>query len=354
MPERAGLPRARVSWPELTQAREEQSTKHGFPGLPSTYEICQSSCQRLGTVVDMPQSSSDPVRCKCHAAATEAQVAVFDGSKVGFSQVPRGALLYTGASCPGAGRGKLLTSCRPRAAQAAAPSMAAARPSKPAAGEGIQPSAVATSVCSPEARQVCETHLKLLASAFSHLGALVASAHVRVPASLKTGALELQCVALVGGEPRSDNSAILIGGPDSSLTEEHMTAQPALALPSHGHLVLPLTYSSFLVCTPSGLACGQSEHSYCVALSRGGGARCVVGLFLYVASQGGGVRMRTSCAGWLACARRLCVERRAEWQQQRLAGDVLERWGCRLRRPSTHTTTPPRGCSRDGRRRRPS
>ena len=114
-------------------------------------------------------------------------------------------------------------------------------------GGGLAGAPFSVAECSAELRLVCETHLQLLASAFSSLGNLAASAHLRVPASLKTGALELQRVAFVGDVPDAANEAILIGGPDSSLTEEHMTAQKTLKLPKLGHLVLPLTYSSFLV-----------------------------------------------------------------------------------------------------------
>jgi hypothetical protein len=104
--------------------------------------------------------------------------------------------------------------------------------------------------CTEELQQVCETHLSLLSLVFERFGSLDASVHIRVPASLKSGALELQRVAWTRGfveEQGTENQAILIGGPDSSLTEEHITSQKTLSLPSQGHLVLPLTYSSFLV-----------------------------------------------------------------------------------------------------------
>jgi hypothetical protein len=101
-----------------------------------------------------------------------------------------------------------------------------------------------------ELQQVCEATLHLLSSLFAKHGTLVASAHIRSASSLKTGALQLQRVASTGSEDDDSSavgSAILIGGPGSSLTEEHIASQATLSLPSRGTMVLPLAYGSFLV-----------------------------------------------------------------------------------------------------------
>lgn len=70
-----------------------------------------------------------------------------------------------------------------------------------------------------------------------------------MPSSLRSGDLQLQRVAWTGDvdEAAAEGGAIIIGGAGSTLTEEHIVSQPTLSLPSQGHVVLPLTYKSFLV-----------------------------------------------------------------------------------------------------------
>ena len=121
---------------------------------------------------------------------------------------------------------------------------------------------------STELQDACKATLRMLQRLIACKGSLIASVHLRVPASLKTGALQLQRIAQLTGRSSSgaggrshdstiddtlpglrneSKDAIMIGGPGSSLTEEHIAAQATLSLPSLGHLVVPLSHSSFLV-----------------------------------------------------------------------------------------------------------
>ena len=115
-----------------------------------------------------------------------------------------------------------------------------------------------------ELRQVCTSQLRLMSASLVKNGAMVASVHIRVPSSLRSGELQLQRVAWTGDvdEAAAEGGAIIIGGEGSSLTEEHIVSQKTLSLPSQGHVVLPLTYKSFLVraCCSRALALRLSCH----------------------------------------------------------------------------------------------